>query len=147
VILEDNDGTRKNSMESGSDQIPLILDNQNANIYMPLISLTVPKTTVYAGEKVDVSAEAKTIVGTSITKNAEYAWDFDGDGKFDEKSTVPRASHIYKNSGTYSLRVRVTNNGVSNTKYQTIYVKNILKASARGYALPNGDIYLINTSA
>jgi PKD repeat protein len=147
VILEDNDGSRKNSMESGSDQIPLILDNQNANIYMPLISLTVPKTTVYAGEKVDVSAEAKTIVGTSITKNAEYAWDFDGDGRFDEKSTIPRASHIYKNSGTYSLRVRVTNNGVSNTKYQTIYVKNILKASTRGYTLPNGDIYLINTSA
>jgi PKD repeat protein len=57
-----------------------------------------------------MSVEAKTIVGTNITKNAEYAWDFDGDGKFEEKSTNPSVNYIFKNSGTYSMKVRVTYN-------------------------------------
>jgi hypothetical protein len=114
---------------------------------MPLISLTTPKNSILAGESIHLSAEAKTIVGTNITKNAEYAWDFDGDGKIDERSTTPSIDHTYKISGTYNLKVRVTYNGVSNTKYATIYVKNALKAKAIGYKLPNGDISLVNVSS
>lgn len=93
-----------------------------------------------------MSAEAKTIIGTNITKNAEYAWDFDGDGRFDERSASPSVNHIFKNSGTYQVKVRVTYNGVSNTKYGTIYVKNPLKANADIYELPDGSIYIMNTS-
>lgn len=146
VILEDNDGARVNSMRDGGDRSPLILDNQNGNIYMPLITLTTPKNTILVGESVQMSAEAKTIVGTNITKNAEYAWDFDGDGRYDERTTNSTITHVYKNSGTYSLKVKVTYNGVSNTKYATVYVKNPLKASAQGYILPDGTLYFINTS-
>ena len=93
-----------------------------------------------------MSAEAKTIVGTNITKNAEYAWDFDGDGRFDERSANPSVNYVFKNSGTYQIKVRVTYNGVSNTKYATVYVKNPLKASAVGYELSDGSIYFMNTS-
>lgn len=93
-----------------------------------------------------MSVQAKTIVGTDITNKAEYAWDFDGDGKMDQKSQSPTIDHIYKTSGTYSIKVRVTNNGVSNTKYQTITIKNPLKAAYYGYKLQNGDIYLLNAS-
>lgn len=46
VILEDNDGAKTNSMDEGSEQIPLILDNQNGNIYMPLITLSMPKSAI-----------------------------------------------------------------------------------------------------
>lgn len=146
VILEDNDGAKTNSINDGSEQVPLILDNQNGNIYMPLITLTTPKNAVLVGENVYFSAEAKTIVWTNITKNAEYAWDFDGDGRFDERSTNPSINYTFKNSGTYSIKVRVTYNGVSNTKYATVYVKNPLKASAQWYELADGSLYFMNTS-
>jgi PKD repeat protein len=146
VILEDNDGTRSNSSDSGIDQTPLILDNQNGNIYMPLISLRTGKATVKAGEPLHISVEAKTILGTNITKKAEYAWDFDGDGQFDQKTSDSSIDYTYTNPGTYALKVRVTHNGVSNTKYQTIYVKNELKASLSWYKLSDGRLFLLNTS-
>lgn len=44
------------------------------------------------------------------------------------------------------MRVRVTNNGVSNTKYYTLSVRNELKASAVGYKLPDNRMYILNTS-
>jgi hypothetical protein len=44
------------------------------------------------------------------------------------------------------MKVRVTNNGVSNSKYQSIHVKNKLKADVYGYKLPDGRIYLMNAS-
>lgn len=147
VILEDNDGAKMNSLDDKNrQQTPLILDNQNSNIYLPLITLTTPKNSVLVGENVYMSVEAKTILGTNITKNAEYAWDFDGDGRFEEKSSNPSINHIFKKSGTYSLKVKVTYNGVSNTKYSTIYVKNPLKADVTGYILEDGGLYLMNTS-
>lgn len=146
VILEDNDGARTNSADTSSEQVPLILNNQNGNIYMPLITLSTPKTAVLAGENVHLSVEAKTIVGTDITGKSDYAWDFDGDGIIDQKTQNPSIDHIYQNSGNYTIKVRVTYNGVSNTKYQTIYVKNALKAHAHGYHLSDGSIYLLNSS-
>lgn len=146
VILEDNDGVRTNSIEEWSEQVPLIIDNKNGNIYMPLITLSLPKNSALVGEAIKISAGAKTIIGTDITKSAEYAWDFDGDGRYDEKTTNPTVNYTYKNSGTYSVKVRVTYNGVSNVKYWTITIKNPLKASAVGYSLSDGSVYLMNTS-
>jgi PKD repeat protein len=146
VILEDNDGAKVNSLDSSADQAPLILDNQNGNVYLPLISLSTPKTAILAGDPMHVSVDAKTILWTNITKKSEYSWDFDGDGKFDEKTSVASIDHVYKNPGTYSLKVRVTYNGVSNTKYQTIYVKNELKAKVAWYRLPDGRVYFMNMS-
>ncbi len=41
-----------------------------------------------------------------------YDWDFDGDGNYDETTTgVPTTSYIYTNAGTYSARVRITDDG------------------------------------
>ena len=146
VILEDNDGAKMNSIESGQSPAPLVIDNSNGNIYLPLITLSAPKSVVNVGEKVGFSVQAKTIVGNDITNKSEYAWDFDGDGRIDEKSSSARIDHIYTRSGDYNMKVRVTNNGVSNTKYQTIHVKNKLKADVYGYRLPDGRIYLMNAS-
>ncbi len=147
VILEDNDGARMNSAESGNSPTPLVIDNSNGNIHLPLITLTTPKTVVNVGEQTRFSVEVKTIIpGVNITNKAEYAWDFDGDGRIDEKSTVPTIEHVYPRSGDYNMKVRVTNNGVSNSKYQTIHVKNKLQASVYGYRLPDNRVYLINTS-
>ncbi len=44
------------------------------------------------------------------------------------------------------MRVRVTNNGVTNTKYHTIHVRNELKASVQGYKISDDKLFLLNTS-
>jgi hypothetical protein len=62
VILEDNDGAKMNTMESGQSPTPLIVDNSNGNINLPLINLSVSKSTVNVGEKVLFSANVKTII-------------------------------------------------------------------------------------
>lgn len=147
VILEDNDGAKMNSTDSGQNPAPLIIDNANGNIHIPLITLTVPKTVINIGESLRFSVDVKTIIpGVNITNKSEYAWDFDGDGRIDEKSNTPTIDHIYTRSGDFNMKVRVTNNGVSNTKFQTIHVKNKLKADIQGYKLPDNRIYLLNAS-
>lgn len=146
VILEDNDGARVNSKDLLQGQTPLLLDNANGNIHMPLISLKAPNKAVKVGESVTFSAQARTIMGNDVTSKSQYAWDFDGDGKIDEKTTTSSISHVYNRAGNYTMKVRVTNNGVSNTKYQTISVRNELKASTQAYLLPNDKLYILNTS-
>ena len=81
----------------------------------------------------DFSVSAKNILGTDITTKSEYQWDFDGDGKIDKKTVEPKATFIYPASGKYTMKVKVLYNGVSNTKYQIINVKNELKARVEGY--------------
>ncbi len=145
VILEDNDGARINSADTITDQSPLIITNDDGNVNLPLITLTVPKSQVLVDENIDFSVTAKNILGIDITNKSEYSWDFDGDGKIDKKTPEPRTTFAYKSSGKYNMKVKVTYNGVSNTKYQVITVKNELKAAALGYK--NGDtFYFINTS-
>ncbi len=147
VILEDNDGAKMNTMESGQSPTPFIIDNSNGNINLPLINLSVSKSTINVGEKVLFSADVKTIIpGVNITNKSEYAWDWDGDGRIDEKSTTSSVEHVYTRSGDYNMKIRVTNNGVSNSKYQKIQVKNKLKAGVYGYKLPDNRIYLMNAS-
>jgi PKD repeat protein len=109
--------------------------------------LSTPQSVINVGDKAHFSVSVKTIVpGVNITNKSEYAWDFDGDGRIDEKSTVPSIDHIYTKSGDFNMKVRVTNNGVSNSKYQTIHVKNKLKANVNSYKLPDGRILLLNAS-
>lgn len=147
VIIEDNDGARIDSREYLPTQVPLIIDNENSNINLPLITLHVPNNGVIKiGKSVNFSAGAKTIVGNDITSKSQYSWDFDGDGRIDEKTNTPEVSHTFTKAGDYTMRVRVTHNGVSNTKYHTLHVRNELKAAAALYKLPNGNLYALNTS-
>ena len=146
VIIEDNDGMRVDSKQILSSQTPLIIDNENSNIHLPLITLHVPNKVIKVGQNVTFSAEAKTITGNNVTNKAQYAWDFDGDGRIDEKTSTPSVSHTFTKAGDYNLRVRVTNNGVTNTKYHTIHVRNELKASVQGYKISDDKLFLLNTS-
>jgi PKD repeat protein len=144
VIVEDNDGARYDSSDS-SEQSPLLVANDDANINMPLISLTVDKSQILSDETVHFSATAKNILNTDITRKSEYFWDFDGDGRIEQKTTEPQASFTYKKSGKYNMKLKVVNNGASNTKYQLINVKNELKANVLWYQM--GDMtYFFNTS-
>lgn len=147
VIIEDNDGARVDSKNILSTNAPLIIDNENSNVHLPLISLKTNNKAVKVGQQVNFIAEAKTILGTDITNKAQFAWDFDGNGRIDEKSSTPNISHTYNKAGDYTARVRVTNNGVTNTKTITVTVRNELKASVQAYRLPGDRLYVINTSA
>ncbi len=47
---------------------------------------------------------------------AQYEWDFDGDGTFDETTTGSRVTHIYDTAGRFQARLRVSDNlGASTT--------------------------------
>jgi hypothetical protein len=128
VILEDNDGARIDSGDITSDKSPLFIGNDDANVNMPLINLSIDKTNALTDEVISLEANAKDILGRDITAKSEYYWDFDGDGSIDKKTTEPRVSYAYKNSGRYNMKLKMVNNGSSNSKYQVIYIKNELKA-------------------
>ena len=98
VILEDNDGARINSIDTIKDQTPLLITNDNGNINLPLITLSLPKTQLLTSEPLEASVTAKNILDTDITAKSEYQWDFDGDGKIDQKTIAPHASYAYKSS-------------------------------------------------
>lgn len=150
VIVEDNDGARYDSSQLQSEQLPLIVANDDQNINMPLINLSIVNLNKERGffladETVEFSASAKTILNIDVTDKSEYYWDFDGDSRIDQKTTEPHASYKYKQSGKYNMKVKVVNNGISNTKYQVVYVKNELKAHVAWYRI--GDMtYFMNTS-
>jgi PKD repeat protein len=150
VIAEDNDGARYDSTEIKSDQTPLLVANEDANINMPLISLSIvnfkkERWFFFPDETIEFSASAKNILGTDITDKSEYYWDFDGDSRIDQKTTTPQTSYKYKKSWKYNMKIKVVNNGISNTKYQVIYVKNELKARVIWHRM--GDmVYFLNSS-
>jgi PKD repeat protein len=145
VILEDNDGTRVDSADTLAEQVPLITANDDANINMPLINLSVDKTQVLTDDIINFSVSAKNILWVDVTWKSEYYWDFDGDGHTDKRGSEPTASHSYRNSWRYNMKVKVVNNGVSNTKFQVIFVKNELKAAVKWYHIGNA-VYFVNTS-
>lgn len=145
VIMEDNDGAKVNSADILTDQAPLQIMTEDGNKNLPLITLSVWKTQVLAGENVNFNVTAKTLLGTDITGKSEYQWDFDGDGKIDKKTTDSHVSYTYPNSWNYTMKVKVTYNGTSNSKYQTLVVKNELKASVKAYRSWD-SVLLMNTS-
>ena len=62
-----------------------------------------------------------TIQFTDISTNAtSWAWDFDNDGTVD--STEQNPVHIYKEAGTYSANLTVTNTVGSNFEVKTDYI-------------------------
>jgi hypothetical protein len=62
VIAEDNDGARYDTSENVTDQKPLLIANDDSNINMPLISLTLDKSQALAEEVIRFSVKAKNIL-------------------------------------------------------------------------------------
>ena len=65
------------------------------------------------GQNITFDAGDSYVVDGSITK---YEWDFDGDGKIDQTTTNPVASHVYneKFDGIMQVRMSASNDTVSN---------------------------------
>lgn len=62
VIAEDNDGARYDTSENITDQKPLLIANDDSNINMPLITLTLDKSQALIDEPVRFTAKAKNIL-------------------------------------------------------------------------------------
>lgn len=73
-------------------------------------SAVVPRPTASQDEVetlTPVTFDASSVEAQSPS-SALYAWDFNGDGEPDAMSTVPMLRHTFETAGTYSVRVRVT---------------------------------------
>ncbi|MBI4684808.1 MAG: PKD domain-containing protein [Nitrospirae bacterium] len=74
-----------------------------------------------------------TIVSDPDGTIVQYEWDFDGNGTYDATTSNNPVSHTYNNPGTYTVRVRVTDNqGATATGETTITVSGASSSSGSG---------------
>lgn len=143
VTMEDSNGDKVNSDDVRSDRASLTLATDNINT--PIITLKTSSTNIIVSEKIDFKATVKNIIQTDITEKAEYKWDYDGDGFYDETTTTSAVSHTYDKPGSYNMKVKATYKGISNTKYQIINVKNNLKPNFEYMAIGKRFVF-VNTT-
>lgn len=145
VILEDNNGARVKSDDVLKEKIPLITSNDDGNVNIPLVTLSTSNSHINVGESVRFNVSARTILGKDVTSTATYAWDFDGDGVIDRKWSNPEEVYVYNTQGNYQMKVKVTSNGVTNSKFQQVVVDNVLEPSTMVYRM-GSRVFAINTS-
>lgn len=93
---------------SGNETVSSGSSFTTSNTAPSVASLTMTPSSGAAPVSVTLKATASDADGYI----ASYEWDFDGDGVSDQNtSTVAQASYIYSQAGTYTPRVRVTDNG------------------------------------
>lgn len=143
VILEDSNGLKVNSEDMNSEKYSLTLVSDNINT--PIISLKTSRTSVSVDQKIDFTVSAKNILGADLADKAEYKWDFNGDGFYEETTNTPTVSHVYDKPGNFNFKVKVTYKGISNTKYQAITVKNEIQPNLEYIAIGKKFIFLNTT--
>lgn len=143
VILEDSNGMKVNSDEMSTEKYSLTLASDNINT--PIITLKTSSTKISVGQKVDFTVTAKNILGTDLASKAEYKWDYNGDGFYEETTNTPTVSHVYDTPGNFNFKVKVTYKGISNTKYQAITVKNEIRPNLEYIAIGKKFIFLNTT--
>ncbi len=88
---------------------------------VPEVDFSSSKQYVNAGEPITFTASLRDPNGAMLS-SADYAWDFDGDGTFDDTAGGVTTTHAFAEAGTYSVRLRATVNGISNSAMHTITV-------------------------
>ncbi len=72
------------------------------------------------GQTVTFDAGASTAPSAEIV---EYAWDFDADGRLDERGERASATHAYRSAGTYRVKLQITDDqGRTATATRTVDV-------------------------
>lgn len=143
VILEDSNGLKVNSDEMTTERYSLTLVSDNINT--PIITLKASSTNVSVDQKVDFVVTTKNVLGADIGNKAEYKWDYNGDGFYEETTNTPNVSHVYDKPGNFNFKVKVTYKGISNTKYQAITVKNEIVPNLEYIAIGKKFIFLNTT--
>ncbi|MDA7494796.1 PKD domain-containing protein, partial [Candidatus Gracilibacteria bacterium] len=143
VLMKDNNEVRISSEEVTGSKFFITLTGDNINV--PLVNLSVNDSSISVGEEVAFSTTVENILGYNLSKKAEYSWDLDGDGFYEQKTTVPNLVYTYERSGEFHAKVKAKYKGYSNTKSITMNVSNILKPSVEYISVGNKFI-LLNTS-
>lgn len=78
-------------------------------------------TVDFSGDVVSGAAPLNVTFTPAITGSwLSLAWDFTSNGSLDSFSEIP--SYVYSSAGTYSVTLRVTNEGGTQTKVKTAYI-------------------------
>ncbi|HET6347844.1 MAG TPA: PKD domain-containing protein [Candidatus Krumholzibacteria bacterium] len=104
------DDTKPGTLTTAGEVValPAMLLKINSNI-APTATI-VSATPLLSTFPVDFVASGTDIDGTIV----KYEWDFENDGTFDYSSpTTPNTSHTYVNPGSYTAKLRVTDNSGS----------------------------------
>jgi len=76
---------------------------------------------VYAQFPITFDARPSQVLLGQIVR---YEWDFDGDGVFEVSTNQPIVTHIFNESGAFTVTLRITDiNGLTNTISQTVEVR------------------------
>jgi PKD repeat protein len=86
-----------------------IAQHFGGNSQAPIPSFTATPNPAQVGQTVNLDASASTDPDGTIAK---YEWDLDGNGSFEtDTGTTPTVSHTFTASGSYEVKLRVTDNG------------------------------------
>lgn len=144
VVMKDNNDGRYSSEESWENKYFISLSGDNINT--PLIDFKVNKSSVFIGEESIFSVKVKNILWQDITDKSEYAWDFDGDGFYDQETTTGEVSHRFESSGTFYTKVRVKYKWMTNTRTIEMNIANVLQADFDFNAIGNTIIFFDKSS-
>jgi len=143
VLMKDNNEVRVSSEEITGSKYFITLTWDNINV--PLVNLTVNDSSISVWEEVVFSAEVENILGYNLSKKAEYSWDLDGDGFYEQKTNTPSISYTYERSWEFYAKVKAKYKGYSNTKSITMNVSNLLKPNMDYVSIGN-KFAIFNTS-
>ncbi len=127
VVMTDTNNERISSEEVLTTTTPLQLDWDNINT--PIIDFEVNKNNVVLWEEIIFTNKVKNILWQDITKEAEYSFDFDGDGFYDLESKEPNTTYKYTKWWIYRAKVKVKHKWMTNVRNVEINVENVLTPS------------------
>ncbi|WP_251861711.1 collagenase [Clostridium sp. Marseille-Q2269] len=113
----------------------LLSHNKNFN-EQPTIKVDFPKT-CNADEEIKFSSEGSKDDGKIVS----YSWDFGDGSTSSEKNPV----HVYKNGGTYAVKLTITDDkGLKAEKTSNITINKVLKGNAKSEKEDNNDFQMAN---
>ncbi len=142
VVLTDDNWDKINSEQLWKEATLTLAWN---NINVPLVDLKVNDSSVYIWDDVVFSAKVKNILWRNITSKSKFYWDFDGDWFYDQESTIPTVSHIYKKSWTFYAKLKVKHKWFSNTRTVEIDVENRLSPDFKYISVWSTFLFLNNS--
>jgi len=119
VEIKDNDGAVVSSEDALGKTVELTVLNRPTEA--PTLDITVNKTTVKAGEAVQLIATARDSKG-NILPDAKISWDFNSDGKYEDTTSGSYVNHIFQQPGNYTVAAKVDYQGTTNNNQIDIYV-------------------------
>lgn len=143
LIAEDSNWAKINTEQVSEERYSLQLSTDNINT--PLLKLSADKTSISTWDEVNFEVKVSDVLWRDISDKVEYKWDYDGDWFYDDTTKSWKMTHKFTTSWNINFKVKVTYKWISNSKYQLISVKNVLKPNFEYYAIWK-KLVLFNTS-